>query len=84
MKATAKLTRIGNSRGIRIPKHLLEACGIEDKVEIAVERGRLVLTPVRLPRDGWAEAFRQAAQNGDGELLLDDTLPNDWDSQWQW
>lgn len=48
---------IGNSRGVRLPKAVLEQCAFADAAELSVEDGRVVLTPVSAPRAGWAEAF---------------------------
>ncbi|MES1197590.1 MAG: AbrB/MazE/SpoVT family DNA-binding domain-containing protein [Pseudomonadota bacterium] len=48
---------VGNSRGVRLPKALLEECRFGDAAELTVERGRLVLTPVSGTRSGWAQSF---------------------------
>ncbi len=45
-----ELTRIGNSRGIRIPKPLIAQCGLGDVVEIRVTPEGLVIAPNRAPR----------------------------------
>lgn len=80
-----ELVRIGNSRGIRIPKALIEECGFGDTVEIRVERGRLVITRDRKAREGWDEAFRRAGSSADDELLLDGLPPNEFDlKEWKW
>jgi antitoxin MazE len=53
-----KLVRIGNSRGVRLPKPILEAVGIGDEVDLTVEKDRVVLTrPAKHPREGWAESI---------------------------
>lgn len=54
------LVQIGNSRGVRLPKAVLEQCGFQDAAELTVERGRIVIAPVRKPREGWEEAFKAA------------------------
>ncbi|MGA7216853.1 MAG: AbrB/MazE/SpoVT family DNA-binding domain-containing protein [Candidatus Sulfotelmatobacter sp.] len=51
-----ELTRIGNSRGIRIPKPLIAQCGLRDVVELRVTPEVLVIAPYLSPRDGWREA----------------------------
>jgi antitoxin MazE len=79
------LVRIGNSRGIRIPKPILEQCGFQETVELSVEKHRLVIAPERRPRQGWEEAFRTAGPRADDELLLDTLPANEFDRQdWQW
>jgi len=78
--------RIGNSRGIRIPKALLEQCRLGDTVELEVQRDHLVIRPVAKPRSGWEEAFRRMAQQGDDALLDRESLsPTQWDrTEWEW
>ena len=79
-----QLIRIGNSRGIRIPKPLIEECQLGETVELRVVDRQLVVSPKSAPRAGWAEAFRKAGSSTDDELLLD--LPeNEFDrNEWQW
>jgi antitoxin MazE len=74
---------IGNSRGIRIPKVILDQCNIGDQIELEVESGRIIIEAVReAPRAGWDEAFRSMHEHGDDELLDPDEI--DLDSEWEW
>ncbi len=74
---------IGNSKGIRIPKALLEQCGFSKSVEIEVEDNHLVLTPTPQLRNGWEDAFKTMAVKKDDKLL--DTSATAFDkSEWQW
>lgn len=78
------LVRIGNSKGIRLPKPILEQCGIRDEVELEVEDDRLIIRPAQRPRSGWAEAFAAMTQHGD-DLLPDEEAPSAWDqTEWRW
>jgi len=74
---------IGNSKGIRIPKAILEQCNIRDQLELQVEGGRIILEPVRdNPRKNWGKAFQVMAANADDALLVadDDGIDmEDWD-----
>jgi antitoxin MazE len=81
-----KLIRIGNSRGIRIPKALLDQCHLQETVELETQNGCLTIRPVGTPREGWAEAFRQMAEAGDDTLLDQDTpAASEWDeTEWGW
>jgi antitoxin MazE len=80
-----ELIRIGNSRGVRIPKPLIEQCGFKDVVELRVENDRLIVSPERQVRQGWADAFRAAEQVESDELLLEHVPPNKFDSKdWRW
>ena len=79
-----EIRRVGNSRGIIIPKPMLKQAGLENEAEIAVERGAIVLRkPRRTPRDGWAEASRKIAAAGDDKLVWPD-FGNQDDGSFQW
>ena len=81
----ARIVRIGNSQGIRIPKPLIAQAGIKGEVELTVEENRLVISPAEHPRAGWAEAFRRMAKNGDDILLDRDIIESRWDEEeWEW
>jgi len=79
-----ELIRIGNSRGIRIPKSLIEQFGFGNGIELRIENHRLVMVPDHQPRQGWKEAFRRAGASAKDEVLLG-TPPNEFDhNEWQW
>ncbi len=61
MRTTARLIRIGHSRGIRLPKPLIEAAGLPEDVELEVCDGAIVIRPLDGPRAGWAEAAARLA-----------------------
>jgi len=78
------IIRIGNSRGIRIPKALLEQCGLEGELELVPDGEQLILRPSARPRRGWAKAFKEMAERGDDALHNGD-IQNDFDdSEWEW
>lgn len=80
-----ELVRIGNSRGIRIPKPLIEQCGLGQTVELQVANDCLIISPERQPRQGWDDAFRASGQAGHDELLLEVTEPDEFDhKEWRW
>ncbi|HQZ71466.1 MAG: AbrB/MazE/SpoVT family DNA-binding domain-containing protein [Anaerolineae bacterium] len=79
-----RLIGIGNSRGIRLPKPLIEQVGLGDEVDLRVEDGNIVISAVRAPRAGWAEAAARSAAT-EGSALLDPPTPTRFDeSEWQW
>jgi len=83
----AKLVRIGNSRGVRLPKPILEESGLPEDIEIKVEADRVVLMPARKhPREGWAESARRMVANRDDvDLWEGATGLNSWDEEeWEW
>lgn len=73
------IVSIGNSRGIRIPAHILKLCGIEKKVRMEVRDGQITLTPIKAVRQGWEEAFRLASSRlaEDDAAIYDDSLELD-------
>ena len=82
-----QIVRIGNSRGIRIPKNILEQCHLTGDVIIEPQDGQLVVRPARTPRSGWDEAFETMAKQGD-DVLLDsapEEVATDWEfEEWEW
>jgi antitoxin MazE len=79
-----KIVRIGNSRGVRIPKPLLEQAGLEDEVSLRVTEEGIVIEARSHPRDGWADAAKRLhGREEDG--LLDEWQPTAFDeSEWEW
>jgi len=47
------IVRVGNSRGIRIPKKLLDAIGSPQAVQLDMRDGALIVSPVIHPRANW-------------------------------
>jgi antitoxin MazE len=84
MTSKTRIVRIGNSRGIRVPKLLLEEAGLPEEVELRAEPGRLVVRAVARPRAGWSAKAR-AMHRRDDDVLLDDPTPTHFDeTQWRW
>ena len=82
----AKLVAIGNSRGVRIPKAMIEQVGLADEVELEVVDGAIVIRRKRRPREGWAEAAKLLAERGE-ELppeILDMTETEWMRDHWRW
>ena len=80
----ARIVKIGNSQGIRIPKAWLEQVGLGEDVEVAVGPDQLVIRPARRPRHAWDKQFRDMAEQGD-DRLLDEAVPTQWDKdEWEW
>jgi len=78
------IIRIGNSRGIRIPKEILDRCQVEDAVDLKVEKNKIVLEPLkRVPREGWDQAARQMHEVGDDALLMPDVFDDDVEVEWK-
>ena len=54
----ARLIQIGNSRGVRLPKPLIQEAHLEDEVDIQLRDGSLVITSTKKARSGWAESAK--------------------------
>jgi len=84
MTTKTRIVRIGNSRGIRVPKILLDQAQLPDEVELLAEPGRLVVQATRRPRAGWAEAARTMAEQGHDALLDESTTTRFDRKEWRW
>ena len=73
---TASIIKIGNSRGIRIPKKLLDQYHMDGQVELIVSEEGLLLKPLQKPRAGWSELFAAAGPDAEG-LLFDDVFTDE-------
>lgn len=82
----ARIVRIGNSQGIRIPKVVLEQTHLSGEVELQVGDRQIIIRSVKEPREGWAEKFRAMAARGDDKLLdADAASQTSWDKEeWEW
>ena len=84
MIAKTRIVQIGNSRGIRVPKVLLDHAQLPEEVELQAEHGRLVVRAARGPRAGWAAAAKAMHDRGDDQLLDATTSTRFDNKEWQW
>ena len=77
------IVQIGNSKGFRLSKTLIEKYNIKDKVELILEKGYLILKPISSPRKGWETAFKEMNENGDDQLLFNDVFENENIEEWK-
>lgn len=79
-----RLVQIGNSRGVRLPKPVIEEAGLDEEVELQVREGAVIIKPLKAPRSGWEEAARGLREIG-GDVLLDPPTPTRFDEEeWEW
>ena len=84
MPTKTRIVKIGNSRGIRVPKVLLDQAQLPDEVELHAEPGRLVVQATRRPRTGWAKAAR-AMRDRAHDGPLDEPTATGFDrEEWEW
>ena len=78
------IVAIGNSKGIRIPKSIIEQLHISDKIEMEVENQQIILKPFKdKPRSGWESAFKEMHDLKEDNLLIPEINENE-DFQWEW
>lgn len=75
--------KIGNSKGIRLSKTLLERYNIKDSVDLIMDKGQIILKPVSKPRKGWEKAFEKMAKNEDDNVLIDDVFEDENHEEWK-
>ena len=78
------LVRIGNSRGVRIPKVWLEQLDLDDEVELRMEADQLVIRSARHPRQGWEDRFRAMHERGDDRPVAEFPASTWDDREWEW
>ena len=76
------IINIGNSKGIRLAKTILEKYNIQDKIELIFEKEHIILRAKLEPRKGWEESFKAMHDNGDDELLIDDIFLDENFEEW--
>jgi antitoxin MazE len=86
MAVNVHLTKVGNSRGIRIPRAILEQVNLEGELELIVQEGALLIRPASKPRQGWEETFDNASLNfkEDSELTEPFVGNHFDDEEWTW
>jgi antitoxin MazE len=77
------IIKIGNSKGIRLSKTLLDKYNIQDTVEVILEKGQIVIKPLSRPRKGWEKAFKRMSENGDDRLLINDVFEDENLEEWK-
>jgi antitoxin MazE len=68
----SRIVQIGNSRGVRLPKPLLDEAQLVDEIELQAGPGLIVIRNANRPRAGWAVAAR-LMREPDEDRLLDPT-----------
>ena len=78
----ATIIKIGNSKGLRLSKTILEKYAIKDKVELILEKEQIILRPIDSPRKGWEKKFKKMNENGDDKLLMNDVFDEENFEEW--
>jgi antitoxin MazE len=82
-----KLVQIGNSKGIRLPRAVIEQCSLGDEIELVVKKDHLIVKSAKRPREGWEEAFKEMHENGDDRILDETDAHTETETdrrEWKW
>ena len=77
------VVKIGNSRGIRFSKTIIERYNIRDTVEMILDKGHIIIKPLSRPRNGWDKAFIEMHANGDDKLIMPDIFEEENLEEWK-
>ncbi|MBI6121057.1 AbrB/MazE/SpoVT family DNA-binding domain-containing protein [Salegentibacter maritimus] len=78
----ASIIKIGNSRGLRLNKTILEKYHIKDKVELILEKEQIIIRPIESPRKNWEEKFKEMVNNNDDEPLMNAVFEDENFDEW--
>lgn len=77
------IVKIGNSKGIRFSKTILEKYNLRDKVELTLDEDQIIIKPLSKPRKDWEDAFKEMAKNGEDRLLFNDIFDDENPEEWK-
>lgn len=78
----ASIIKIGNSKGLRLSKTIIEKYNIKDKVELILENEHIILKTIALPRSNWEKEFQKMSEFDDDKLLLNDVFDDEDLEEW--
>ena len=76
------LISIGNSKGIRLSKTLIEKYNFQDAIELILEKDYIILKPKVSARKGWEKSFKKMHENGDDKSLMADVFEDENFEEW--
>ncbi len=76
------IIKIGNSKGLRLSKTILDKYNIKDKVEVILEMGQIIIKPIETPRKNWEAAFEKMNIEGDDKMLMNDVFNDENFEEW--
>jgi antitoxin MazE len=77
------IIKIGNSRGIRFSKTIIERYNFRDTVDLILDKGQIIIKPLSKPRHGWDKAFMEMHSNGDDNLIIPDIFEDENPEEWK-
>ena len=80
----ARLVKIGNSRGVRLPKALIEQAALSEEVDLGIRNCTIIISRADYPRAGWAEAVAALRATGADGLLAEGDATRFDKTDWKW
>jgi antitoxin MazE len=77
------VVKIGNSKGIRFSKTIIERYNIRDTVDLILDKGQIIIKPIRNPRKSWEKAFMEMHTNKEDKLLIPDIFEEENLEEWR-
>ncbi len=84
---TLKLIQIGNSKGIRFPKNIIEKYKFSDNLDMIETEDGVIIKSSNVPRKGWDRQFEIANRSDvvDNDFSDLQAISNEFDStEWTW
>ena len=72
-----KIIQIGNSKGLRLSKTIMEKYNFGDTVNMRMEENYIIIEPISKPRNNWAKSFTEMHKNRHDELLIPDIFEDE-------
>ncbi len=76
------LVKIGNSKGIRLPKAVIEQAQLEGEIDLEVKDNKVILCSAKRSRSAWGCAARACHESGHDKLSDWDAPINDFEGSW--
>jgi antitoxin MazE len=75
------LVQIGNSKGVRLPRAVMEQSQLTDELELEVGDGVVVLRAIRSVRKNWQEDAANCRASSEDDLADWDAVSSDFDGE---
>lgn len=75
--------KIGNSKGIRFSKTMIDRYNIKDTVDLIMDEEQIIIKPMTKPRKGWDLAFEEMHANGDDNLIINEIFEEENPEEWK-
>jgi len=69
--------KVGNSKGLRLPKAILDEYHIGDQVHLTLKEDCIELRPKSNPRHGWKEKFKLMSNKNHDDLIIPDVFEDE-------